>query len=351
MASMNRREFLKSSLGSALEMAASPWEAEFFNDVISREINARRSLPPILRANIAPESVLYGISPHNNDMHSQDASGQQIAHYPLVNIYAPWEQYDWYAPYASELYLRNQIPMISLRPNDSSGAPFAMKNLRQMKDKIFKTAEHFRNLPVIFFRFAYEMNGTWFPHGCAINTPEEFIEGYRIFVDVVRSRVPQAQFIWSPNVTLGAVDFVPFYPGSAYTNIVGLDGYDWWSENRRNPNHYLKPNLTPEGVFNIDIAKLQKLAPDRPIMISETGSGRGLGSSAWLIHMLGTFPRYKNLVAISFFSWHESGQPDWNFMADSDRLGPINDYLQKTPIYTQHSRMPMQLAQKLLVAD
>ncbi len=224
---MNRREFLTLSLGSALEVATSPWQTEFLNGVVSGEINSRRSLQPVLRANVTPESVLYGISLHNNDIYDRDASGQKIARYPLVNLYAPWEQPDWYAPYAFELYLRNQIPIISLRPNDSTGLPFAMRNLRQMEDKILKNAGHFQNLPIIYFRFAYEMNGVWFPHGCAINTPEEFIEGYRMFVDIVRSRVPQAQFIWSPNVTLGAVDFVPFYPGSAYTNIVSLDGYDW----------------------------------------------------------------------------------------------------------------------------
>ncbi len=86
-------------------------------------------------------------------------------------------------------------------------------------------------------------------------------------------------------------------------------------------------------------------------MITETGSGRGVESSAWIIWMLRIFPQYRNLVAISFFSWHQPGQPDWNFMADPARFGPINDYIQKSTAFVQHYRMPMRPVQQLLVAD
>src|ERR687893_414552 len=61
--------------------------------------------------------------------------------------------------------------------------------------------------------------------------PADYIAAWKRIVS--RFRVlgaTNAEWVWSPNIISGtANDFSPWYPGDAYVDWTGLDGYNWGS--------------------------------------------------------------------------------------------------------------------------
>ena len=83
----------------------------------------------------------------------------------------------------------------------------------------------------LMLRFAQEMNGNWYPWGAGVNgnAPGEYAKAYRhvhkIFTSVGATNVI---WIWSPNVLYpGGASLSSVYPGNAYVNWIGVDGYNF----------------------------------------------------------------------------------------------------------------------------
>ncbi|MBN2743857.1 MAG: hypothetical protein JXR39_08180 [Marinilabiliaceae bacterium] len=78
------------------------------------------------------------------------------------------------------------------------------------------------SFPLIFRPF-HEMNGDWFWWGRDNCTPDEYIRLFRLTIDYLREKGIRNMLVaWAPDKT---ADF-RYYPGDAYTDIMGLDIYE-----------------------------------------------------------------------------------------------------------------------------
>jgi hypothetical protein len=162
----------------------------------------------------------------------------------------------------------------------------------------------------LFLRWNWEMNGRWFAWGTTatnVNTPADYVAAWRHVHDLFDAAGAQnVTWVWCPNaVFTGSVPLTSLYPGDAYVDWTGMDGYNqsqtaaWQSF---------------ESIFGPTYASLLQIAPDKPIMIAETASAEAGGSkAAWLTDALSLqlpqhFPRVKAFV---WFNWRIYEKSTW----------------------------------------
>ena len=94
------------------------------------------------------------------------------------------------------------------------------------------------------------------------------------------------------------------YPGSAYVDAVGLDGYNWgtsatWSS-----------WISPQDLFGQGLAELRAIAPGVPIIITETASSEAGGSkAAWNSSLISYL--YAQPDVTGFVWFHLNKEVDW----------------------------------------
>jgi hypothetical protein len=163
------------------------------------------------------------------------------------------------------------------------------------------------------YRFVPEMNGNWnyFAPELNGNTASSFVSMWQHVVNLFRSdRAVNAQFVWAPNIIApDAPDFRNLYPGDAYVNWMGLDGYNFGTIN---------PASTWETFNQLYYASykaLLSLSPAKPIMIAEISSAEQGGSkSAWITNTFTEIPQaYPHIKAIIWFNTDKAseGETDW----------------------------------------
>jgi hypothetical protein len=159
----------------------------------------------------------------------------------------------------------------------------------------------------IYLNPMHEANGNWSPWSIGVGgtTGADFIAAYRHIVSVFRSEhASNVRFVWAVNVAYpGSTPYAAFYPGDAWVDYLGLDGYNWGTT----PDHTWQ---TPAQVFSASYAVLTALSV-RPVLITETSSAETGGNKATWITQLGAtvptlFPRVRGLVWFD-----EDKETDW----------------------------------------
>ncbi|GAA0652752.1 glycoside hydrolase family 26 protein [Salarchaeum japonicum] len=85
----------------------------------------------------------------------------------------------------------------------------------------------------LFLRFAHEPNGDWYPWSPATGGPggaDAYVELWRYVRDALAldDRADRVNWVWAPNhVDVGGYDAESLYPGEAYVDWVGVDGFNW----------------------------------------------------------------------------------------------------------------------------
>lgn len=89
-------------------------------------------------------------------------------------------------------------------------------------DQIISVINNDLGFPVVF-RLWHEMNGNWFWWGSSATnqTPQLYIDFYRLTVDYIRDRSNLVLFGWSPSNNVP----ISYYPGDNYVDLVGFDMY------------------------------------------------------------------------------------------------------------------------------
>lgn len=86
------------------------------------------------------------------------------------------------------------------------------------------------NLVPIIFRPLHENNGSWFWWGAGHASASAYINLYRYTVEYLRDikGVHNFLYAYSPNASFGGdpTNYLKTYPGDAYVDILGYDGYD-----------------------------------------------------------------------------------------------------------------------------
>lgn len=120
------------------------------------------------------------------------------------------------------------------------------------------------NLIPLVFRPYHEMNGSWFWWGEGNCTPEEYKTLWRETVDILSNdyNVHNLIYAYSPNGLDKPEDFLRYYPGDAYVDMLGIDIY--------------QHSTTEDFVAQLDrdITLLKKIAIEKgkPYALTEVGS-------------------------------------------------------------------------------
>jgi hypothetical protein len=167
-----------------------------------------------------------------------------------------------------------------------------------------------------FLRFNWEMNGNWFPwsEGVNGNKSGEFVAAWRHVHDIFTSvGATNATWVWCPNIDWNnnVQSLASMYPGDAYVDWTGLDGYNWGT----NPISSVLPRVWRSfyGLFSRSYVEIaESIAPSKPMMIGEVASSEFGGSKAsWVREMLSEVPaEYPKVRALLWFDKPDSGM-DW----------------------------------------
>ena len=158
-----------------------------------------------------------------------------------------------------------------------------------------------------YLRFDHEMNGFWYPWnpGSNGNTDFSFVAMWQHVHNIfVAEGATKVRWVWCPNTTPGGTNFVNMYPGDAYVDYVGLDGYNWGPIHPRGWHSFLDE-------FSHDYAALGKMT-NKPVIIGETASTElGGDKAAWITQsLLGEVPNsFPRIIGIFWFNANK--ETDW----------------------------------------
>ncbi len=229
-------------------------------------------------------------------------------------------------------HARNMTPIVSLeisewgRGNDDSSY---LEGVAEGKFDVFfrqwaKDAKA-NGLPLIL-RFGFEMNGDWFAWG---SQPETFViawrRTYNLFKEVGADNV---QWMFSPNVLWDKrtekKDFYNYYPGAAYVDLIGLDGYNFG-------DHHDKWHRwqTYEEVFERTIRASLKF--NKPIYLSEIGCADDKRKPAWIRDFLDKISKDDRLKGFIYFNHFNprKREPNWRVDSDPETLKIFRDWAVK----------------------
>lgn len=171
----------------------------------------------------------------------------------------------------------------------------------------------------LYYRFGYEMNGTWVQWG---ERPKQFrrawVHVHRLFRE---EKAHNVKWVFSPNVVWGGrtveKDLAPYYPGTDYVDIVGLDGYNFGD---RHSAHHRWQSFSE--IFGPSIDGLKRYFPDKPIWINEVGCADDPRKAAWIRDFLAAFHADPALKVFIWFNEDKqyAGEPNWRFDSDHDSL-------------------------------
>jgi beta-mannanase len=160
-----------------------------------------------------------------------------------------------------------------------------------------------------FLRFAAEMNGTWFPWSEYENNnrPDDYVKAWQHVHDIFTANsVTNVTWVWSPNIEYaGSIPLQGLYPGSAYVDWIGMDGYNQgvvFGHSWRTFSQVFRP--TYDAILSLSHGK--------PLMIAETASAeQGGDKAAWITDAFAT-QMPQDFPAIQAVIWfNESKETDW----------------------------------------
>lgn len=250
--------------------------------------------------------------------------GAARAHADVLTTFISWEYTEDENlnrfPYwrAREIYARGTSLEVTWVPQNSelgtSQPDFSLKSIvagahdayiRQFAEDVKRLGSSVR------IRFAHEMNGVWQSYNEANSGNEsgDFVAAWRHVVDQFEDvGASNVTWVWAPNVLYSgsAETLQSLYPGDAYVDLVGVDGYS-------------RPEIgcpTPSGLFDPTLEDIRSFA-DAPIVIAEVGvSDRCDDQARWVA----TFFDWIEDRGISGFTWweREAGQDDYRLTTGAD---------------------------------
>ena len=193
-----------------------------------------------------------------------------------------------------------------------------------------------------FLRFDWEMNGSWFGWGVGANgnSAADYVAMWRHVHDIFQSvGATNVSWVWCPNVDLDHLaPLASLYPGGAYIDWVGLDGYNWGT----NPAGHNGGWETFDRVYRSTYDTIvNTIAPGKPIIVSEVGSTEHGGSkAAWITDML-TVQLLQNYPEIDGVLWFDRGgaeadNMDWPIESSAAATSAFASGIQNR-IYTANS--------------
>lgn len=219
----------------------------------------------------------------------------------IIHSSDPWLEWNGYGDAAGKTHSYGAIMLKSIGSSGFAGGEDLIEEViagtHDAAIKAWAQAARAWGRP-FFFRLWWEMNGTWYIWGRSKVTAAQYKEAWKRFHGIAAPIAKNATWVWCPNVQYGATEeainaskFATLYPGDAYVDWVGLDGY--------NSN---EPWRGTVRTLSDSMAELATVAPSKPAIICETSSVETGGTKAdWYRDLLGNtlreaFPQIKGYV-------------------------------------------------------
>jgi beta-mannanase len=237
----------------------------------------------------------------------------------VIGLFADWAHApDFPRGDAGRIAARGAFPLISWEPWDAErgGADqpeYALDTIAAgehdgLIDRWAAQIAAFRS-PVML-RFAPEMNGDWLPwsEGVNGNGAGDYVAAWRhVRERFRRAGATNAVWVWNPIAAYdGSTPLTAVFPGADEVDWVAVDGYNWGSTRAWGWQSY-------EEVFAPTITALRELAPQRPLMIAETGCAPDARKPAW-IRATFAAARADGVAALVWFEFAK--ETDWRLTAD-----------------------------------
>ena len=194
-----------------------------------------------------------------------------------------------------------------------------------------------------------EMNGNWVPWG---TDPGNYQIAFRrihgLFTELGLDET-MVRWVWGPNSSsTPPFSITDYWPGEDVVDIVGVSVYNfggsrgWWG---------VWPIMDPA------MEQLRTVAPDKPYLITQTGTGSSGGDkNRWIMDLFDYAASDPNLVGIVYFNfdkeadwkvWDDRGVA-WGWLAanSDDRVRyhfPFNEWFQPGPIPFDPTPDPVEL--------
>jgi beta-mannanase len=156
----------------------------------------------------------------------------------------------------------------------------------------------------VLIRFAQEMNGIIYPWAEAMNgnRPGEYARAWRHIHDIFTAEgATNVRWVWCPKT--GRIP-AGQYPGDRYVDVVSLSGFNGgsalpWGGWR-----------TFADAFDAPLQSLRRIAPDKPVQISEVGTVEAGGSKPqWIKQMFDYLDAHTWIRSVIWFDLDK--QADW----------------------------------------
>jgi mannan endo-1,4-beta-mannosidase len=201
----------------------------------------------------------------------------------------------WFVPFptgfADTAAKNGAVPLVQIDPDNISVPAIASGKYDGYLSAYAEAVRAYHH-PVIL-SFGHEMNGDWFSWGYKKTSPQAFVAAWRHIVKLFRALgARNVTWMWTVNIIndtqRGKIPRPsPWWPGSAYVNWVGIDGY------------YLKPSWQFAPLFGPTITAVRSLTLD-PILIAETGAVPAAGQPAKIADLFAGTHRYGLLGFVWF---------------------------------------------------
>jgi beta-mannanase len=167
----------------------------------------------------------------------------------------------------------------------------------------------------LVLRFAHEMNGAWYPWSESTNgnRPGEYVAAWRHVHDIfAEAHADNVIWVWSPNVAVpGSRPVADLYPGDAYVDWVGVDGYNWGISQRSGRWQSF------EELASETIGDVRAVSCGKPLIISEVASGEDGGDKAeWISGFFDYIAAQPDLIGFVWFDYDK--EADWR-ISSSER--------------------------------
>jgi Glycosyl hydrolase family 26 len=248
-------------------------------------------------------TIYFGAKPGYNqtDVTAFEALiGQRIA---IRQVFVPWLT-TWPDARQSDDWQHGRIPLVSWL-----GTTLADINSGSYDTMIHQRAKAVKALGFpIFIRPMHEMNGTWYAWS---REPSAYIAAFRRIHNIFEQEgATNAVWIWCPSVPQG--DWDAYYPGDAYVDWIGGDGYNWGTS---------RTGSKWQSFSTIFGAFYSHYAERKPIMIAETGSAEQGGDKAqWVADARQALERDFPGIKAWIHQQYTDGAADWRVNSSATAL-------------------------------
>ncbi len=182
----------------------------------------------------------------------------------------------------------------------------------------------------VMLRFGFEFNGDWFSWS---GDPEAYISAWRrVHAIFKRVGADNVKWVWAPNITsvpdLPANDMHLYYPGEAYVDWVGIDGYNWGDEH--DEWHTWQ---SCQQIFEKALVEFDRRYPMHPVMLAEFGTtDDAAGRKAkWITDAYEWLSTKTRVSAVIWFNLDKrrEGEHDWRINSTPECLDAFNNSFAK----------------------